>query len=166
MLGAIVCYDRGATAPRKPMARTQRATAPSSVRPARARDQSKRADEPAARTSALASHPPTPAWATPDAISLVSPPSRRHSGQSAGFGAFEHVHYPRTYAHANMHAIRSHQMRSEAIRGRQRPSEVVRGHQRPSEAITGHQRPSEAIRGHQRPSEAIRGHMTPSSEAT
>ena len=43
----------GTTAPRKPMARAQRATAPYSVRPARARDQSKRPDEPAARTRLL-----------------------------------------------------------------------------------------------------------------
>ena len=43
----------GTTAPRKPMARAQRATAPYSVRPARARDQSKCPDEPAARTRLL-----------------------------------------------------------------------------------------------------------------
>jgi len=71
MLGAIVRWDRGAAAPLKPMARAQRATAPYGVCASRARDQSKRAGEPSARTRRLFPHPPTPAQAAPFASPLA-----------------------------------------------------------------------------------------------
>jgi len=55
------------------MARAQRATAPYGVHASRARDQSKRAGEPSARTRRLLPHPPTPAQAAP----FASPPRPR-----------------------------------------------------------------------------------------
>ena len=74
MAGAIVRCDRGAAAPLKPMARAQRATAPYGVRASRARDQSKRAGEPSARTRRLLHdrHGGGNALATKSAVELAA----------------------------------------------------------------------------------------------